>query len=73
MSSRIVHVWRMVHAETPNFAASDALIACETPDEQEARTRAGWRAASPAGEVSAEYLGEMTYDEYESRRAAHGR
>jgi hypothetical protein len=71
MSEKSVHVWRMIHAETPNFAASDILVACLTPDEAEARTRAGWNAMSPKGEVSAEYLGEMSMPEYDSRRAKH--
>lgn len=71
MSNLTVHVWRMVATETPSFAASDTLVACTSPDEDEARTRAGWSVASPSSQVSAEYLGEMTNDEFYRRLAAH--
>lgn len=71
MSNQAVHVYRMVHAETEHFAASDVLVACLDASESEARTRAGWGAMSPAGEESIEYLGPMSGAEYDAARAEH--
>ncbi len=66
-----VHVWRMIHDGSRQFAGDDILIACTSSDPDEARTRAGWRAMSPAGERGAIYLGEMTFAEYDALRAEH--
>lgn len=65
---RSVHVWRMVHNGSSLFAPSNDLVACESDEEDEARTRAGWNAMSPKGEVSATYIGHMSYLEYERLR-----
>ncbi|OHU47364.1 hypothetical protein BKG82_27330 [Mycobacteroides chelonae] len=55
----------MVHNGSAEFAPSDIHVACESAEEDEARTRAGWNAYSPKGEVSATYIGHMSYLEYE--------
>lgn len=68
---RNVHVWRMVHNGSTEFASSDIHVACVSADEDEARTRAGWKAMSPNREVSATYIGHMPHLEYEKLRAQH--
>lgn len=70
-SPRTVHVWRMVHGGSDLFAPSDDLVDCVSNSVDEARTRAGWAAMSPAGEISATYLGEMTPNAFNEVLVAH--